>query len=792
MARSETEPYIINLKARSVPDAIGNKARNLHALMRKGVRVPQTYVIRWEAFDRYARNDIAVVEKVQEEVKHRLDPRKSYAVRSSASIEDTQERSFAGQFKTVLDARSEQSILQAVWSIWATAHSPGVQAYLEKLPGQGQKLHMAVIIQEMVKPVVSGVAFSRNPLTGEDQVIVEAVQGAGTALVQDGVTPLHWISQRGNWVSRPKEAPVDEALIQTVVAETQRIAGIFKVDVDLEWVCNGQDLYWVQMREITSEKTLTIYSNRIAKEVLPGMIKPLVWSVNVPLINSVWVRVLTELVGKNVLQIDDLAKSFYYRTYFNLSALGRIWKVLGMPQESLEMMMGILPRQPGQHIFKLTGRMIRLMPRLLVFISKKLRLGRRFEREYPLLDKKYQEINIDQVQKWSTEELVAEIDRLYADLQPLVYYNINIPILMAVFNRLFERMLWQRGVDPARFDLMGELSEHLKYDPEVDLRNLQSAYRLLPADVQRAFMSCTFEEFQRLPGIEGFQENLAVFLQRFGHLSDSGNDFSSVPWRENPELVVRLIAQEVQLDAPSTKKTRFADIEKRVNPLIRGWMRSVYRQARRYRLHREEISYLYTYAYSLFRPLFLALGQHFCARGILADPTDIFYLSWAEVRQAASSLANPRRKDFLVLCKERRADMDRYREVLLPALIYGDVAPILNKEVKQKYTGVPTSSGYYSGPVKVVHGLVDFKKVQPGDVLVIPYSDVSWTPLFARAGAVVAESGGMLSHSSIVAREYRIPAVVSVPEAMQLRDHSQVTVDGYRGEVILHQDDNLI
>ena len=95
-----------------------------------------------------------------------------------------------------------------------------------------------------------------------------------------------------------------------------------------------------------------------------------------------------------------------------------------------------------------------------MFISKKLRLGRRFEREYPLLDKKYHEINIDQVQKWSTEELVAEIDRLYADLQPLVYYNINIPIMMAVFNRLFERMLWKRGVDPARFDVMGELSEH--------------------------------------------------------------------------------------------------------------------------------------------------------------------------------------------------------------------------------------------------------------------------------------------------------------------------------------------
>ena len=71
-----------------------------------------------------------------------------------------------------------------------------------------------------------------------------------------------------------------------------------------------------------------------------------------------------------------------------------------------------------------------------------------------------------------------------------------------------------------------------------------------------------------------------------------------------------------------------------------------------------------------------------------------------------------------------------------------------------------------------------------GDVLVIPYSDVGWTPLFIKAGAVIAESGGILSHSSIIAREYGIPAVVSVPGACQLADGALVTVDGYRGEVI--------
>ncbi len=87
----------------------------------------------------------------------------------------------------------------------------------------------------------------------------------------------------------------------------------------------------------------------------------------------------------------------------------------------------------------------------------------------------------------------------------------------------------------------------------------------------------------------------------------------------------------------------------------------------------------------------------------------------------------------------------------------------------------------------MVRGIRDFNKVKQGDVLVIPYSEVGWTPLFARASAVIAESGGMLSHSSIIAREYNIPAVVSVAGATRLPDETLVMVNGHTGEVIIHQ-----
>jgi len=131
--------------------------------------------------------------------------------------------------------------------------------------------------------------------------------------------------------------------------------------------------------------------------------------------------------------------------------------------------------------------------------------------------------------------------------------------------------------------------------------------------------------------------------------------------------------------------------------------------------------------------------------------------------------------------------MQKTADIELPQVIYGDTPPPMIPANSIRLRGTPTSQGYYSGPARLVRGIEDFHKVQPGDVLVIPFSEVGWTPLFAKAGAVVAESGGVLSHSSIVAREYRIPAVVSVSGAMKLCDNQSITVDGFKGEIILHE-----
>jgi len=260
--------YIFNLKEKRLPPSIGNKAQNLRRLQDKGFLIPVTYVCTWEAYDLYLKNDIEMLTYLESELRQIIDPNISYAVRSSANLEDNFEHSFAGQFKTVLNVCGVSGVLQAIWAIWATTQSDEIRLYLQRINPSQKKLRMAVIIQEMVLPIFSGVAFSKHPMTGMDETVIEVVKGQGDALVQEGVTPYTYINKWGVWIAKPAEDEIDLALMQELVDKTRQISKIFRKEVDLEWVYDGEKFYWVQMREITTIKNIPVYSNSMAKERL--------------------------------------------------------------------------------------------------------------------------------------------------------------------------------------------------------------------------------------------------------------------------------------------------------------------------------------------------------------------------------------------------------------------------------------------------------------------------------------------------------------------------------------------
>ena len=406
----------------------------MRELIHHGYQIPITRVCIWDAYSRYLTGDSNILDQICQEISLKLDSQETYVVRSSANVEDNKNHSFAGQFKIFLNVQGVDGILNSIREIWEAAESPEVRAYLEKIQIKEQELLMAVVLQVMVKPKISGVSFSKNPITGLDEIIVEAIQGNGTAIVQDGETPDRWIYKWGKWISKSENSIIDHDLIAEIVEQTNSIANSFGRPVDLEWVYDGKTINWLQLREISSLEGVDLYSNKIAQEVLPGMIKPLIWSINVPLVNGAWVRLFTELIGPNDIGPLDLAKSFYYRAYFNMGVIGQILEMIGMPRETLELMIGVESGVPQKPKIKLSTKTYRLLPRMLLFAINMLRKSREIKRFLARMKSDYLKIPVDHADQMEENQLLKHIDRLYTLTQETAYYNIVTLLLTQFYN----------------------------------------------------------------------------------------------------------------------------------------------------------------------------------------------------------------------------------------------------------------------------------------------------------------------------------------------------------------------
>ena len=321
-------------------------------------------------------------------------------------------------------------------------------------------------------------------------------------------------------------------------------------------------------------------------------------------------------------------------------------------------------------------------------------------------------------------------------------------------------------------------------DPRISLNELAEQYLKLSEDQKKLVSQSDYQEFMDLIDCESLQQGVNQFIVKFGHLSDSGSDFSYPPWRENPDLILNMIQTYAETEHTIASKISFDKVKRsgKSGPVLN----LLYPLARKYFIYREQLGSLYTYGNGLFRNLFLTLGEKLTLRNVIRYKSDIFYLSFDEIKsivtQPESSLS------YADEVEMRKVEMDTFRDITPPAAIFGDQPVPIDVHAEKILQGTATSRGYHQGPAKVVRGIQDCENINAGDVLVVPYSDVGWTPLYAKAGAVVAESGGMLSHSSIVAREYGIPAVVSVPSACNLLVDKIVTVDGNNARIIIHEE----
>lgn len=313
----------------------------------------------------------------------------------------------------------------------------------------------------------------------------------------------------------------------------------------------------------------------------------------------------------------------------------------------------------------------------------------------------------------------------------------------------------------------------------------------------------------RLPAAA--QTAVASFLARYGVRGVAEIDVGRARWNENPAHILQVLQSYLRIADPSRapdavfergrREAAVALVEletavRRRAPL--GWLkyRLVRPAARRVRALaglRESPKFYIVRLMWLVRSALLASGRTLVAQGVLERPDDMFYLHLAELHR----LAEGHRNNWQALVATRRQTYAReQRRRQIPRLMVSDGQSFYEGMAQDPadrpaagvdsatLVGSAVSPGVVEGRVRVVidpHGV----QLQPGEILVCPGTDPAWTPLFLAAGGLVMEVGGMMTHGSVVAREYGIPAVVGVQQATtRLRTGQQVRVDGNRGRVV--------
>ncbi|OHA17110.1 MAG: hypothetical protein A2830_00035 [Candidatus Taylorbacteria bacterium RIFCSPHIGHO2_01_FULL_44_110] len=244
------------------PNIIGGKAEALARLYQKGFTVPDGFVISTEFFESFPKENMPIkffdqdIKKIYRYI-DACSPRGLVAVRSSASTEDSNTQSFAGQFDSFLNVKKEQ-VLVAVEKCLKSLHNTRAESYAQ---GKNSNIKMAVIVQNMVTPEISGVAFSTNPVTGDkNSVIIEAVAGSNELLVQGAVTPDYYAVSKNLKMLDKKVIPQNEISQQKLSDQqllniTQLVIDVsrfFNTEVDIEWAIEKDKLYILQSRPITA------------------------------------------------------------------------------------------------------------------------------------------------------------------------------------------------------------------------------------------------------------------------------------------------------------------------------------------------------------------------------------------------------------------------------------------------------------------------------------------------------------------------------------------------------------
>lgn len=780
------------------------------------------------------------------------DPHACFAVRSSATAEDGQKASFAGQLASYLQVE-RNNIFTAVCHVWQSAFADHVTYYRQQLwdkqNGAAPTTWLpAVLIQRMVDADVAGVAFGADPVTGDRRhCIITATRGLADGLVSGRVNGESYRVERQGKVLQQQKieelALLSPGMIQAIIMLLTQVEAQLGAPQDIEWAFADGQLYLLQARPITTlpvnsmptptnQGPLTIWDNSNIVESYSGVTAPLTFSFARHVYAHVYVAFCRQM-GVSAAQIEAAQPAFRNllgylngHVYYNLLNWYRILALFPGFQSNrhfMEQMMGVkegvddkilatlLPQQPTRWARLVDGW--RLARAGLGLLGSQLTLRKTIARFYARLDRALPHTT-DELQRLSLTELVA--DYRTVERQLLTQWDaplINDFLCMIAFG-LSRQLLARQGGEQGlqlHSDLLIGQGDIISAEPAQRLTQMAVLAAQDPGVVEALLHAPPHQALAALATLPDLAGAYHAYLAKFGNRCMQELKLESPTLVDDPTSLLRAIGQMAthRPSAPTTLRPASTSASQALAALyprqpLRRWLTGqVVAWAKARVRDRENLRFERTRVFGYARQLFLAMGQRLCEAGLLDQPRQIFLLEVEEVLRVAEGTSTT--YDLRGLIALRQAEQQRFAALpslpnrvqtaglTVTALATGIDQPLPKPPVDDttRRQGIGCCAGVVQAPVRVI---TDPRQasLQAGEILVARFTDPGWITLFANAAGILVERGSLLSHSAIVARELGIPAIVAIDGLLEwLETGDVVEMNGATGTVQLRRDDVL-
>lgn len=772
----------------------------------------------------------------------------AYAVRSSATAEDLPTASFAGQQDTYLNVLGLEQLLQAVQDCWASLFTDRAISYRAKNGFGHRLVFLSVVVQQMVFPEVSGIMFTADPITGHRKTIsIDASFGLGEALVSGIVTADLYQVRSGKiikkQISKKKLAiyaiPEGGTFTQDIPPEKQEVQALedhriielaelgqkievhFGSEQDIEWGLGDGKLYILQSRPITSlHPALTVHDDKLHVyvsfsyiQVMTDAMKPLALSLlsNLPnfikkdptssdsgFIHAAGGRAFADVTGPLLLKPSRtiMLRVFKGMDELMASAISEVVQRDEFRNQSF----------PKKDVFRVIRTVAPIVIPVILKVRSTLLIGDPSKaRPYVAsvmkeIVKEHKKIILGTAGAEQLRAIKQKMGTMFSNVLPKI---VAYPIAGILASGSLAKKLSKKVGDKQGAYLLSQLNKSLPGNVTgelgLELGDLTDTARKHPEVIDylgRATIESFYEGLLKVGGGAEFKHQLEVFLDKYGMRCSGEIDITKPRWHEDPTQLIPSILSNIRTTKYGEHREKFKrgeiEAEQAGKEILAQFSifekRSISRLLKLYRNlmgMRENHKFIVIMLLDIYKRAILEQGRILVQRGILRGEQDVFYFTLEELIILVESRFSGNAQE-IVEDREKQHVMD---QKLTPPRVMTSDGEIITGKLRDVQApggaliGTPVSVGTVEGIARVVLRLED-AKLNSGEILIAPYTDPGWTPLFISIKGLITEVGGTMTHGSVVAREYGIPAVVGIDNATKIiKDDSLIRVDGTEGFV---------